>query len=76
MYYYDSYGQYKCTNDNLCPEEAKIYIQPLNKCTGDCKKEYIYIIFLFWISPFSIFIGGVINTYVIFESLFIFYGEL
>ena len=42
MYYYDSYGQYKCTNDNLCPEEAKIYIQPLNKCTEDCKKETDY----------------------------------
>ena len=42
MYYYNSYGQYKCTNGNLCPDEAKIYIEPLNKCTGDCSKENIY----------------------------------
>ena len=39
MYYYNSYGEYKCTNENICPEEASIYIQELNKCTDDCSKE-------------------------------------
>lgn len=42
MYYFNSYGQYKCTSDNLCPDEAKIYIEQLNKCADDCKKESNY----------------------------------
>ena len=42
MYYYTSYGKYKCTIEKKCPEEAKLYIEELNKCTDDCSKEEIY----------------------------------
>ena len=42
MYYYTAYGQYKCTTENKCPEEAKLYIEDLKKCTDDCSKEEIY----------------------------------
>ena len=38
-YYYTSYGQYKCTIDNNCPDEANLYIKELKKCTNDCSKE-------------------------------------
>ena len=41
LYYY-SYGQYKCTNNSNCPEEANLYIKDLKKCTDDCKKEVYY----------------------------------
>ena len=42
MYYYTSYGLYKCTSENKCPDEAKFYIEELKKCTDDCRKEEIY----------------------------------
>ena len=42
FYYYNSYGQYKCTKSNSCPEEAKFTIKGKNKCTNDCKKESLY----------------------------------
>ena len=42
-YYYTSYGQYKCTNNNNCPEEKNLYIKELKKCTDDCSKEELYI---------------------------------
>mgnify|MGYP006873012459 CR=1 FL=1 len=38
-YYYSPYGQYKCTNSSICPEEANLYIKELKKCTNDCSKE-------------------------------------
>ena len=38
LYFY-SYGQYKCTNNNICPEEANLYIKDLKKCTDNCNKE-------------------------------------
>jgi len=38
-YYYSSYGQYKCTNSSICPDEANLYIKKLKKCTNDCNKE-------------------------------------
>ena len=41
-YYYSSYGQYKCTNNSNCPDEAHLYIKELRKCTGDCKNEDKY----------------------------------
>ena len=43
FYYYTFYGQYKCSSNNYCPEEAHIYIKELNKCTNDCSKEESYI---------------------------------
>ena len=41
-YYYTSYGQYKCTDNSNCPEEANLYIRDLKKCTDDCNKEKGY----------------------------------
>ena len=38
-YYYNTYGQYKCSNNSYCPDEANIYIKELKKCTNDCSKE-------------------------------------
>ena len=38
-YYYNSFGQYKCTKDSHCPPEANLYIKDLNKCTNNCKNE-------------------------------------
>ena len=38
-YYYSFYGQYKCTNSSICPDEANLYIKELKKCTNDCNKE-------------------------------------
>ena len=42
MYYYTSYGQYKCTENSECPEEARFLIKELNKCTNNCKNEEIF----------------------------------
>ena len=42
FHYYNSYGEYKCTNNNICPEESKLLIKEINKCTNDCSKEDIY----------------------------------
>ena len=42
-YYFTIYGQYKCRDENQCPEEAKLYIKKLKKCTDNCKKEEKYI---------------------------------
>ena len=41
-YYYSAFGQYKCTNNSICPDEAHLYIKDLKKCTNDCKKESEY----------------------------------
>ena len=41
-YYYTHYGQYKCTTNNNCPEEAYLYIPELGKCTNDCSQENEY----------------------------------
>ena len=41
-YYYSAFGQYKCTNSSICPDEAHLYIKELKKCTDDCKKESVY----------------------------------
>ena len=41
-YYYNSFGQYKCTETNQCPEESNLFIKDLNKCTDDCTKEDKY----------------------------------
>ena len=38
-YYYTPYGQYKCTDDNNCPSEAKLYIKEMKKCTSNCNNE-------------------------------------
>ena len=41
-YFYTSYGQYKCSSDNNCPEDKNLYVKELKKCTDDCSKEEIY----------------------------------
>ena len=38
-YYYTDYGEYKCSYDNQCPEEASLLVPELSKCTKNCKEE-------------------------------------
>ena len=38
-YYVSPYGQYKCTNNSICPDMANLYIKDLKKCSNDCSKE-------------------------------------
>ena len=42
FYYYNKYGEYKCTPKYQCPEEYNIFIKEKKKCTNDCRKEDIY----------------------------------
>ena len=42
FYYYTIYGQYKCTNSSICPDEANLYIEELRKCTNNCVNEEKY----------------------------------
>jgi len=41
-YYFTSYGQYKCTDGNNCPNEANLLIKEKKKCTNNCKNEKMY----------------------------------
>ncbi len=41
-YYYTSYGQYKCTENQQCPKEVNLLIKNKNKCIEDCKLDDIY----------------------------------
>ena len=41
-YYISKFGQYKCTEAPICPEESKLIIKERNKCTDDCSKDSIY----------------------------------
>ena len=41
-YYYNSYGQYKCTNKNKCPSETYFLIEELKECTNNCSKDDVY----------------------------------
>ena len=42
LFYFTKFEEYKCTNDNQCPEEANILIKDLSKCTSDCRNEGDY----------------------------------
>ena len=44
FYYYTYFGEYKCTQSQLCPKEYSIFIPEKKKCINDCTKddEYIY----------------------------------
>jgi len=42
FYYYNKFGQYRCTNNSYCPEEANLFIKDLKKCTNKCNKEEKY----------------------------------
>ena len=35
-YYYTSYGQYKCTFNEQCPEEANLLVKSKSKCISNC----------------------------------------
>jgi hypothetical protein len=39
FFYFTNFGEYLCTIDNQCPEEANLLIKNLSKCTNDCKNE-------------------------------------
>ena len=41
-FYISKFGQYKCSDSSQCPEESKLYVKKLKKCTDDCKKENVY----------------------------------
>ena len=41
-YYYTSYGQYKCTLNEQCPEEAHLLVKPKSKCISNCKYDDKY----------------------------------
>ena len=43
FYYYNQFGQYRCTNNSYCPEEVNLFIKDLKKCTNNCNKEGNYI---------------------------------
>ena len=42
-YYFNAFGQYKCSDSPKCPEEAKFLIKEKNKYINDCKNDDIYI---------------------------------
>ena len=41
-YYFNLFGQYKCSETPSCPKEAKYLIKNKNKCINDCKNDDIY----------------------------------
>ena len=41
-YYFNSFGQYKCSETIQCPKEANLLIKEKNKCIKDCKDDNIY----------------------------------
>ena len=41
-YYYTSYGQYKCSNSSQCPNNRKLLVRDIGKCTNNCKNENLY----------------------------------
>ena len=42
LYYYTSYGKYKCTSLPNCPDEYNLYIKDKKKCIDNCEKEEIF----------------------------------
>ena len=38
-YYYNSVGEYACTEYNLCPEQFNLAIEDKKKCVSDCNKD-------------------------------------
>ena len=41
-YYYTSFGQYKCSSIDQCPQEAKFYVNAKSKCIENCILDDIY----------------------------------
>jgi len=42
FYYYNSLGQYSCTEDEQCPKEASLLIRNKKKCINKCINDNIY----------------------------------
>ena len=42
FYYYTNLGQYKCTEDRVCPEYYSLLIKERDKCINKCEKDNIY----------------------------------
>ena len=42
-YYFTESGQYKCTNNPICPADRNIYIEEKKKCVSSCKDEIPFI---------------------------------
>ncbi len=42
LYYYTSYGQYKCSSNKQCPEEKNLLIRGKNKCVDSCATDDTY----------------------------------
>ena len=42
FYYYNSYGQYKCTTLPQCPDDYNLLIREKRKCIDNCQKDSTY----------------------------------
>ena len=42
FYYYTNFGQYKCTNTPICPDEYNLLIKEKGKCIDNCENDNIY----------------------------------
>jgi hypothetical protein len=42
LYYYTSYGQYKCSSNMQCPEDKNLIIRNKNKCVDSCSIDETY----------------------------------
>ena len=43
LFYYNSFNQYSCTDDEQCPQEASLIVRNKDKCTSKCINESINI---------------------------------
>ena len=39
LYYYNSFGQYSCTENEQCPQDASLLVRPKNKCVNKCSDD-------------------------------------
>ena len=42
LYYYNSYGKYKCSPTLNCPDESKLLIKEKKKCVDTCENEDVF----------------------------------
>ena len=42
FYYYTNFGQYKCTNTPICPDEYNLLIKEKGKCIDNCENDNEY----------------------------------
>ena len=43
LYYYNTFNQYSCTDDDQCPSEASLIVRSKNKCVNKCSNDDTYI---------------------------------